>query len=60
MRAAYLVSILTVVLISLPGMAEEGDGEGEATRSPAGAIELPVIDMPNAMNPMLADQKRPS
>ena len=45
MRAAYSASILTLVLVSLPGMAEEGDEEGEDTRSPAGAIELPVIEV---------------
>ncbi|OOO01484.1 MAG: hypothetical protein USCGTAYLOR_02306 [Chromatiales bacterium USCg_Taylor] len=43
MRPAYLALILTLVLVSSPGMAEEGDREG--TRSPAGAIELPVIDV---------------
>ncbi|MGH2398433.1 MAG: hypothetical protein ACRDF6_01190, partial [bacterium] len=41
MRAAYWVSILTLVLVSFPGRAEEG----EVTRSPAGAIELPVIEV---------------
>ncbi len=45
MRAACSVLILTLVLVSLPGMAEEGDGGGERTRSPAGAIELPVIEV---------------
>jgi iron complex outermembrane recepter protein len=45
MRAACLASILALVLVSSPGISEEGDGEGEATRSPAGAIELPVIEV---------------
>ncbi|MGH8588174.1 MAG: TonB-dependent receptor, partial [Gammaproteobacteria bacterium] len=45
MRAAYSVSILTLTLVSLPGLAAERDGEGEGTRSPAGAIELPVIEV---------------
>ena len=45
MRAACSVLILTLVLVSSPGMAEEGDGGGERTRSPAGAIELPVIEV---------------
>ena len=43
MHAACALLILTLVLVSSPGMAEEGDREG--TRSPAGAIELPVIDV---------------
>ena len=38
MRAAYLASILTLILASSPGMAAEDDGQGEGTRSPAGAI----------------------
>jgi iron complex outermembrane recepter protein len=41
----YSVLILTLTLVSLPGMADEEDEEGEVTRSPAGAIELPVIDV---------------
>ncbi|MGH8570334.1 MAG: TonB-dependent receptor plug domain-containing protein, partial [Gammaproteobacteria bacterium] len=45
MPAACLASILTLVLGSSPGMAEEGDGRDEGTRSPAGAIELPTIEV---------------
>jgi iron complex outermembrane receptor protein len=45
MRAAYSVLILILVLVSLAGMAEEGDEESEDTRTSARAIELPVIEV---------------
>ena len=46
LHAVYWASILTLILVSSPGMGEEeGAGEGEGTRSPAGAIELPVIEV---------------
>jgi hypothetical protein len=60
MRAAYSASILTLILVSLPGMADEGDEEREDTRGPAGAIDLPQTHAARTRGTAAFDTKLPA